>query len=78
MKESEAQRELLSTELNAKAAVYANERAGLLFEHDASLAAANVEVLSFDYQTPLKKVANPDINWVTERITRVYHSEASG
>lgn len=44
LKQSEAQGEFLSAELNANVAVYANERASLQFEHDASLAAANVEV----------------------------------
>lgn len=50
-KEFEAQRELLSTELNAKIEAIVNERANLLLEHDASLVAINTEVTSFWHPT---------------------------
>ena len=66
MKDSEARCELLSIEIDANAAVYANERASLLLKHEASLNTANVEVLPFAYQFLSKKVFMSNMNRVTE------------
>ncbi len=53
-------------EINAKTVAYENEKASLLLKHQAALAAANTEVMSFDRLIESERGVNADIHYKRE------------